>query len=212
MLHDLPPSTLAAQLIESLTRAKQYSGHRDRADFENLLQIFETEHDRGQHAETPEDVEESAKLIDVVVKAGIDPLCQDNPFEGRKTTVCQATRSLRVVDVTIKRCSEVLCFRNSREEVKSRFYGPLYLWLLPKLLSVGTYEQDESLHSAAASVIHTIIDVDRKISLKDERPHRFNRYTIGCVQGRLPETQNADASSSLAYRSLMQIALWVWRL
>ena len=184
---DLPPSTLAAQLVESLTRAKQYSDHRDRADFENLLQIFEIEQDRGQHAETQEDVEESAKLIDVVVKAGIDPLCQDNPFEGRSTTVNQATRSLRVVDVTIKRCSEVLCFRSNQGGADSRFCGPMYLWLVPKLLIISTYERDEGFHSAAASVIHTVIDVDRKIRSKDERPHRFNRYAIGCVQGRLPE-------------------------
>ena len=194
----LPPSTLAAQLVESLTRAKQHSSHQDRADFENLLQIFETEQDREQHAETQEDVEESAKLIDVVVKAGIDPLCRDNPFEGPKTIVNQAIRSLLVIDVTIKQCSEVLYFRNSQQEVDSRFCGPLYLWLVPKLLVVGTYEQDEGLHSAAAAAIHTIIDVDRKIRLKDVRPHRFNRYTIGCVRGRSPEPSNADASFSMA--------------
>lgn len=195
---DLPPSTLAAQLVESLTRANQYSNHRDRADFENLLQIFETEQDRRQHAETHEDVEESAKLIDVVVKAGIDPLCQDNPFAGRNTIVSQATRSLRVVDVTIKRCSEVLCFQNTLRDADSKFCGPLYLWLVPKLLVVGTYEQDEGLHSAAAAVTHTIIDVDRKIRLKDVKPHRFNRYTIGCVRGRFPEFSNADTAFRMA--------------
>ena len=195
---DLPPSTLAAQLVESLTRAKRCSNHRDRADFENLLQIFETEQDRGQHAEIHEDVEESAKLIDVVVKAGLDPLCQDNPFEGRNTVVNQATRSLRVVDATIKRCSEVLCFQNSRRDADSRFCGPLYLWLVPKLLAVGTYEQDEGLHSAAAAVTHTIIDVDRKVRSKAVKPHRFNRYTIGCVRGRFPESSNADTAFSMA--------------
>ena len=195
---DLPPSTLAAQLVESLTRAKQYSDHRHRADFENLLQIFETEQDQEQHTETQEDVGESAKLIDVVAKAGIDPLCQNDPFEGRNVIVNQATRSLRVIDVTIKRCSEVLCFRNSRREADSRSCGPLYLWLVPKLLIVGTYEQDEGLHSAAAAVLHTIMDVDRKVRFKDVRPHTFNRFTIGCVQGRLPEPPNADASFRMA--------------
>lgn len=193
---DLPTSTLAAQLLESLTRAKQYSDHRVRTDFENLLQIFETEQDREQHAETQEDVEESAKLIDVVVKAGIEPLCQDSPFGGRSTIVNQATRSLHVIDATIERCSEVLYFRDSRRVADSIFCGPLYLWLVPKLLIVGTYEQDEGLYSAAAAVIHTIIGIDRKIRLKDGRPHKFNRYTIGCVRGRFPEFPNADASLS----------------
>lgn len=182
---DLPPSTIAAQLVNSLTRGQQYPNYQDRADFECLLQIFETEQDGEQHAGTHEEAEESAKLIDVVIKAGLDALLRDNPFESQDTLVTQASRSLGVMDITIKRCPEVLFFRGSQQEADSELCGPLYLWLVPKLLIVDSIGQNQVLHAASTKVLHSIIAVEREMRSKGPRLHHIHRYIIGCTRGKM---------------------------
>lgn len=192
---DLPPSTIAAQLVKSLTRGKNYShhqDHQDRADFENLLRIFETEQDGARQKDTPEEAEECAKLIVVVVKAGLDALLRENPFEGQETIVKQALRSLGVIDVTIKQCPEVLQFHRSHQEADPKLCGPLYLWLVPKLLVVASNRQDQRLRSASATVLHNMVGIERKTRSKELRLLKIYPYVIGCIEGRFSDRQNAD--------------------
>ena len=195
---DLPPSTIAAQLVNNLTRGKHYPNHQDhqdhqdRADFENLLQIFETEQDGERHTDTPEEAEESAKLIVVVVKAGLDPLLRENPFQGHDVVVKQASRSLGVIDVTMKRCPQVLQFHRSHQEVDPKLCSPLYLWLVPKLLIVGSNRQDQRLVSASTAVLHTMMGIERRMRSKDLRLLNIYAYIIGCIEGRSSERHKVD--------------------
>lgn len=184
---ELPASTLAAQLVKNLTHVKQHSNHQDRADFENLLQIFETEKKGERPVEVTEDVEESAKLVDVVVKAGLDALSRENPFEGLDTLVRKASRSLGVIDVTIRRCPEVLFFQAGEHDADPRLCGPLYLWLVPKLLVVAGNERFEELRPDVATVLRCSMAMEKKVRAKGARLHRIVRYIQGCIKGKAPQ-------------------------
>ena len=180
---DLPTSTLAAQLVNNLTRGKQHSNLQDRADFESLLQIFESEGKERQYVEITEDIEGSAKLIDVLVKAGLDALWRDNPFDSRDILLRQASRALTVIGMTFRECSEVIYFQSGRPEVDPKLCAPLYIWLLPKLLAIAGNEHFEQLRKGIAAVVHSIIYVEQKIRSKGERLHQAFRYLQGCVNG-----------------------------
>ena len=184
---ELPTSTLAAQLVNNLTRGKQHSNHQDRADFENLLQIFEAEKNGEQQAEIAEDVGESAKLIDVVIKAGLDALSRENPFEGLDTLGKKASRSLGVIEVTIRRCPDVLFFQAGGQGGDPRLCAPLYLWLVPKLLVVAANEPFQELRPDVATVLHSSMAMEQKVRSKGARLNRISRYIQGCIKGKVSQ-------------------------
>ena len=183
---ELPNSTLAAQLVDSLTRGKQHPNHQDRADFESLLQILEADKKGEQLVDIIEEVEESAKLVDVVVKAGIDPLFRESPFEGQDSLAKQASRSLGAIEITIRRCPEVLLFQRPGHQAGPMPCGPLYLWLVPKLLVVASNEQQQQLRSNVAAVLQTSMAVDHRLRSKGAGPRRVFRYIQGCIKGKPP--------------------------
>ena len=204
---DLPSSMIAAQLVDNLTRGNQQSGHQYRADFENLLQIFEAEQKAEHHAEILDDAGENAKLIDVVTKAGLDPLFRENPFEAQATLVKQASRSLGVINATLRKCPRALFFYSSQQEADPTLCSPLYLWLVPNLIVVGTNEQICDLRSAATKVLHTVIVIERKMSSKVARLHKVHRYILNCIRGRTSKFPKTEILSSTTRLTVLQIAL-----
>lgn len=177
-----PVSTLAAQLVDNLTRGTQQSKHQDREDFEQLLRIFETDSQEERYVDDPEAREESIKLIDVVVKAGLDVLFREDPFDDRIILVRQALRSLAVIELTIRRNSELLHTATGRDEADKRFHGPLYLWLLPKLLAIVICETDEKFCFAVLRTIALLLS-ERKMRAKLPRLHPIKHYMQGLIRG-----------------------------
>lgn len=177
-----PVSTLAAQLVDNLTRGTQQSKHQDREDFEQLLRIFETDSQDERYVDDPEAREESIKLIDVVVKAGLDVLLRENPFEDRSLLIRQAVRSLAVIELTIRRNSELLHTATGRDEADKRFHGPLYLWLLPKLLAIILCEIDEEFCFVVLRTIALLL-LERKMRTKLPTLHPIKNYMQGLIRG-----------------------------
>jgi len=177
-----PVSTLAAQLVDNLTRGTQQSKHQDREDFEQLLRIFETDGQEERYVDDPEAREESIKLIDVVVKAGLNILFGENPFENRSFLLRQALRSLAVIELTIRRNFELLHTATGRDEADRKFHGPLYLWLLPKLLAIVLYETDEKFCFAVLRTISLLLP-ERKMRSKLPTLHPIKLYMQGLIRG-----------------------------
>ncbi len=177
-----PVSTLAAQLVDNLTRGTQQSKHQDREDFEQLLRIFETDGQEERYVDDPEAREESIKLIDVVVKAGLDILFGENPSENRSFLLRQALRSLAVIELTIRRNFELLHTATGRDEADRKFHGPLYLWLLPKLLAIVLYETDEKFCFAVLRTISLLLP-ERKMRSKLPTLHPIKLLMQGLIRG-----------------------------
>lgn len=130
----LPPSTLAAQIVQNQTTAvPQQNG--DTPTFAELLQEI-----LNNHNATPEtDVHVNVKLISVVAQAGLGPLTDGNPFAQIDNLLDQATDSLTVIESTIRQQPEVL-FTNTGAN------GPqLLLPLLARLLAICGREKCHDL-------------------------------------------------------------------
>ena len=179
-----PVSTLAAQLVDNLTRGTQQSKHQDREDFEQLLRIFETDSQDERYVDDPEVREESIKLIDVVVKAGLDVLFRENPFEDRSHLIRQAVRSLAVIELTIRRNSELLHTATGQDGAEKRSQGPLYLWLLPKLLAIILCETDEEFCFKVLRTIALLLP-ERKMRTKLPTLHPIKNYMQELIRGML---------------------------
>ena len=178
-----PASTLAAQLLDNLARATQQSRHQDREDFEQLLRIFETESQEERHVDDSESREESIKLIDVVVKAGLEILSRDHPFEDRSALVRQALRSLAVIDATIRRSPALLLMPTSQDEPAAKIQIPFFSWLIQKLWSTIIHETDREIHFAVSRSIAKLLALEKKTRSKAPKLHTIKRYIHGCIQG-----------------------------
>lgn len=180
---ELPASTLAAQLVDNLTRGTQQSKHQDREDFEQLLRIFETDSQEERYIDDPEAREESIKLIDVVIKAGLDVLARDNPFVDRATLVQQALRSLAVIELSIRRSSELLHTATGGDESHTKPRGPYYLWFMPRIFAASLYETDETFCFAVSQAIAIVLRSETKMRSKVLRLQPIKRYIQGLMKG-----------------------------
>ena len=192
-----PASTLAAQLVDNLIRATQQSRHQDREDFEQLLRIFETGTQEERHVDDSESREESIKLIDVVVKAGLGILSRDNPFEDRSALVRQALRSLAVIDATIHRSPALLLMPTSQDEPAARIQMPFFSWLIHKLWSTIIHETDREIHFAVSRSIAKILALEKKTRSKVPKLQPIKRYIHGCIQGTQYEQRDFNSACGL---------------
>lgn len=180
---EAPASTLAAQLVNNLTRGTQQSKHQDREDFEQLLRIFESDSQEERHPDDAESREEHVKLIDVVVKAGLDVLSDENPFENRDLLVKQALRSIAVIEATVRRNAALLHAPIGESQPDQDPRGPLYLWLIPRILRVILHGSSDRTHEAVSRSLALILSLEKKIRLKLPRISPIRQYVKNCIYG-----------------------------
>jgi len=125
---DIPPSTIAAKIVHNHQDATTRQEPESKQLFGQLLQEYLN--DAAGEDAVEKSVETNAKLISIVVEAGLDSLLKDNPF-AQDLLLPQAGDSLKVIRITIERAPEVLFYWDGREGQPQ-----LYLWLVPKMLAL----------------------------------------------------------------------------
>lgn len=180
-----PQSTLAAQLVSHFTDGKKHSRNQDEETFRQLLrEILGTESGqlvRAELLETDSDVD--CKLIYVIVKAGLENMNPDDPFNGKFELSRQAADSLTAINFTIKRNPEVLFVAPQFQGQDPRPIGPLYLWLLPRLLALMGCLQDSETRDGVLRVFTTLLVTGRKTHVKMVPLNPILKYVKGCING-----------------------------
>ena len=180
-----PQSTLAAQLVSHFTNGKKRPRNQDEETFSQLLrEILGTESGqvvRREAIKTDSDVD--CKLIYVIVKAGLEKASLDDRFDGKTGLYRQATDSLAAINSTIKRNPEVLFVAPQFQESDPRSAGPLYLWLLPKLLALTGRLQDSGITDGVLAVLTTFSINERKTHVPKVISHPVLKYVKGCING-----------------------------
>lgn len=184
---DPPPSTLAAQLVNHFTDGKKYSKNQDQETFRQLLrEVLGAENEHGLQAQTHDtDNDVNCKLVYVIVKAGLETLATGDPFSGQAERSRQAIDSLVAVEYTLRKNPEILFIPTPSHKSLSNPNGPLFLWLIPKLLNVAGQLQDERSGDPVLKLLRTIVSLERKIHIKGVRIYSIVRYVKGCIKGQL---------------------------
>lgn len=181
-----PASTLAAQIVDDLTRGKNHPKHQDQERFRSLLrEILDTNNEDGdvitQGIEKNTNV--NCRLIYVVIRAGLEASFNGDPFEKQDELNKQAVESLSVVQLTLRRCPEVLFTVLERGETDLQLDGPLYLWLVPRLFTILGHNEDREVRLGVLRVLQTTLLVGRKGHLKQIKFQLVLKYIQGCVKG-----------------------------
>ena len=188
---DPPQSTLAAQLVNRFTDGKNRLEHQDQETFRQLLrEVLGAESEQLRQAQTHDtDNDVNCKLVYVIVKAGLETLASGNPFGGQSERSRQAVDSLAAVEYTLRKSPEILFVPTPGHESLPNPNGPLFLWLIPKLLGVAGQLQDDGVGDCLLKLLRTIVSVERKIHIKGVRIYSIVKYVKGCVKGQLEHSK-----------------------
>lgn len=184
--HEEPPrSTLAAQLVNHFTDGKKHSRNQDQETFRQLLQEVlgseEEQHPRTEAIENDNVV--NYKLIYVIFKAGLEALHSEDPFGRHDEIHKQAIDSLAAIEYTIRKNPEVLFAAPSSQETDPKLGGPLFLWLVPKLLDLTGKSQDRGITDRVIQLLRTSLVCEKKVYSKDRKLRLVLKYLKGCTKG-----------------------------
>ena len=180
-----PQSTFAAQLVQRITNGERQHRNQDEETFKQLLkEVLDSENEPSATASASEaNLEVNYKLIYVILKAGLDTVVQENPFIQRDALMKQAVESLTAIDITLRRTPSVLFISPPVEGDISRRDVPLLLWLMPRVLSLFTIEENEEVATASEKLFNGALAVEEKLHLPGVKHKSLFRYLQGCASG-----------------------------
>ena len=135
---ELPPSTMAAQLISNLSTTNKPSRQSEQEDLKKLMdEVSNQEASLTEFANHEAKMEHKHKLIYVFARAVLERLAGDDPFLDIQKIVPQAADALEIFMSTIKDTPQVLIYcAGSESELLSRGHEPLWFWLFPRVLAL----------------------------------------------------------------------------
>ena len=184
---ELPQTTLTVQLVSHLIDGKKHPRDQDEETFRQLLrEILGSESGQAVRAEPLEkhsDVD--CKLIYVIVKAGLERTALDEPFNGngKDKRRKQAIDSLTAINLTVKRNPGVLLVAPQFSGLDPRPIGPLYLWLLPKLLALMGCLQDSEMIDEVLRVFTTFLLTEKRTHIARVNLRPILKYLKECING-----------------------------
>lgn len=180
-----PASTLAAQIVDDLTRNEIQPKHQDREKFRRLLrEILDTDDDSEETGRVIEiNPKINSRLIYVVVRVGLEASFNGDPFENQDDLNKQAVESLAVVELTLQRCPAVLFSVLGQCGIDLQFAGPFYLWLVPRLFIILGRTHDQDLLLGVYKVLKLILMVEEEGNIRQVQQNLVLKYFQGCVKG-----------------------------
>ncbi|KAK5172495.1 hypothetical protein LTR04_000014, partial [Oleoguttula sp. CCFEE 6159] len=148
---DVPPSTIAAQIVQNHSHANGRRHVEDKTTFGQLLQEI-----LGVSAAVEKDIEVNYKLIAVVAEAGLDVLTRDDPFAPMISLIPQARDSIKVIEKTIRRNPGILLYTGGPPD-GSLDKPQLYQWLLPKVFSLLGRSRCEAIQEALQGLLSSCV-------------------------------------------------------
>ena len=182
-----PPSSMLATHVIRGNGAQELN----RSDFNQLLDEALGTDDEG-NPNIGADSTFNHKLICTVAQAGLEPALgefDDNPFRANSIgskNAAQIYSCLDVIRLAIDRAPQALFITSQPPDN----YTPdcelaLYVWLIPKLLSLIAHEEEHGLWRSALAVVEACLSADGKCDLTADCPSI--RLTLeACVKGMSP--------------------------
>jgi serine/threonine-protein kinase ATR len=146
-----PPSTIAAQIVNNAyVNAQQEPGSK--VAFAQLLKEFLNDPSTDEPSS-----QLNAQLISVIAEAGLDALLKGDPF-ALDQLIEQGIDSIAAIKLSIlRRPHLLLSARTSEDDGNPR--PPLFIWLLPKLLSLLDTPSLQQIHGVVEDLLSTFVSV-----------------------------------------------------
>jgi serine/threonine-protein kinase ATR len=167
---ELPPSTLAAKLVNKLSGNHKPSLQGSQDNFGLLVsEVSKFDKTRNEHT-TPEEItENNYRVVYVLTKARLGPVCSDesDPFAKKERVLEDAAQVLDLFITSIKETPEILTKVGAQNDLVRTGRGvPLWIWLWPRLLRLLGKDGCEPLWPKVKELFHTAFDVSRALDVE----------------------------------------------
>ncbi|KAH6604197.1 hypothetical protein Trco_007643 [Trichoderma cornu-damae] len=153
-----PPSTLAAQLVESIAASTKVSRSDENSELKGLLAIIQRVKDNPDLLKSPADrIEHNHMLIYVYCRVVLENIKLDDPFLDRANVRTESQKAINFLRFTIKETPSVLLHRNENRGLLFRGQEPLWVWLLPQLMRLLGHPQCLELDSFIEGFLQYIL-------------------------------------------------------
>ncbi|RFU77784.1 phosphatidyl inositol 3-kinase [Trichoderma arundinaceum] len=153
-----PPSTLAAQLVESIAASSKVSRSDENSELKGLLAIIQRVKDNPELLKSTNDrLEHNHMLIYVYCRVVLENIKLDDPFLDRANVRTESQKAINFLRFTIKETPSVLLHQNENRGLLFRGHEPLWVWLLPQLLRLLGHPQCLELDSSIEGFLQYIL-------------------------------------------------------
>ncbi|KFY23332.1 hypothetical protein V493_05913 [Pseudogymnoascus sp. VKM F-4281 (FW-2241)] len=167
---ELPPSTLAAKLVNKLSGSHKPSLQGSQDSFGLLVsEVSKFDKTRNEHTTPEEIIENNYRVVYVLTKARLGPVCSDesDPFAKKERVLDDAAQVLDLFITSIKETPEILTKVGTQNDLVRTGRGvPLWIWLWPRLLRLLGKEGCESLWPKVKELFHIAFDMSRVLEVK----------------------------------------------
>lgn len=133
----IPASTLAAQLVDSISPSTKSSRSDENGELKGLFATIQRVKDSPDLLKTPDDrIVHNHMLIYVYCRAVLANIKLDDPFLDRTHVRTEVFKAINFLRFTIKETPSVLSYYSPGDEYLFRGQEPLWAWLLPQLLRI----------------------------------------------------------------------------
>lgn len=130
-----PPSTLAAQLVESISVSARSTRPDETSELSKLLGVIEKVKNQPGLLQTQQDrVDHNHMLIYVYTRVSLEGIKWDDPFADRQELCSDALGAINFLKFAIRETPEVLLTSSNDGSLLFRGQEPLWVWLFPKIL------------------------------------------------------------------------------
>lgn len=185
-MNELPPSTLAAQLVNNISTAiRPFTHETSQEDYQKLLEeISRYEDSSNGNLSADEKLQRDHKLIYVVAQGVLEVVTKEDPFAQVQEQLLRAQEALQFLVATIKETPAVLAhILGPGANVKSGIYEPLWLWLFPRLLALVGRQRCEPLYDDISAFFFTAFEVVSRSPQFWQLGLTFVRYLKECTDG-----------------------------
>ncbi|PHH65261.1 hypothetical protein CDD81_3120 [Ophiocordyceps australis] len=203
----LPPSTLAAQLVENISTSASSARSDENHELQGLFALIQGVKDNPETLRIPEErIRHNHMLIYVYCRVALEAIRLDDPFMNRASVNAELLKAINFLRFTVKETPNVLRVTGQNCDFMHRGSEPLWMWLLPHVLRfLGHAEFLELQEAIQGFLCYLVLVVARNDSLWGLSDSLF-LYIRACMAGILNHLQDPSLNPS---QQALPASLWL---
>lgn len=184
----VPPSTLAAQLVENISASTKSSRSDESSELKRLFAVIQRVKDSpGVLKSHGERVEHNHMLIYVYCRVALEGIKLDDPFLDRSHVHSELLKAVTFLRFSIKETPIVLASVDHGQDFLHRGKGPLWAWLLPHLLRILGHDMCTGLEGPIEGLLQYIMMMVYRTSGLWWLRASLSLYLRACLTGKFHE-------------------------
>ncbi|PFH56755.1 hypothetical protein XA68_16038 [Ophiocordyceps unilateralis] len=191
---DVPPSTLAAQLVENISTSAKSSRSDNSSEVWRLYAIIQREKGDARRKTKAEEVDQNHMLIYVLCLHSLEGIKLDDPFVDRRHIRNEFLKAIKFFIKVINETPTVLKVSEHGQFYRGR--EPLWVWLLPRLLRFLGHADCLDLEPSIVGFLQYLLLLVSRRSHLWAVSASLSLYLRACLTGLLDHLQDPTLTSS----------------